>query len=177
MASPDRNAEPDDLPDADVDARWSDIVARLGDVEQAGRSAETGPPQQTGPTTSGPPLPPEPPADPSVTHGEVRASGPRDRPLTPEEEAWDETESHFVPPVPEPVAHRDPLATLTWTVVVAVPVLAVLWVIARAWMPELTAPSWIAPTAGTAFVASVGVLVWRMPHRRDPDDHDPGAVV
>jgi len=30
---------------------------------------------------------------------------------------------------------------------------------------------------GFAFVLSVGLLVWRMPARRDPDDHDDGAVV
>jgi hypothetical protein len=171
MAPSDRNAEPDDLPDADVEARWSDIVARLGDVEQAGRSTTTEPappPALSGPEHSAAPEPPDPGA---------WASGPRDWPASREVDDLDETESHFVPPEPEPVAHRDPLATLTWTVVVAVPVLTVLWVIVRAWLPDLHVPGWVTPTAGAAFVASVAVLVWRMPHRRDPDDHDPGAVV
>ena len=27
------------------------------------------------------------------------------------------------------------------------------------------------------FVAGLGVLIWRMPHQRDPDDDGPGAVV
>jgi hypothetical protein len=172
MAPPDRNAEPDDLPDADVDARWSDIVARLGDVEEAGRTTGAQPIRSDGPDKPAEPTAPIGPA-PSTPY----ADGPRDWPSTPETEAFEEADSHFVPPEPEPVAHRDPLATLTWTIVVAVPVLAVLWVVVQAALPGLSLPAWALPVAGTAFVVSVAVLVWRMPPRRDPDDDDPGAIV
>lgn len=176
MASPNPDAEPDDLPDADVDARWSDIVARLGDVEQSGwtvehvqGSADDG--EAGAASSSEQPAPTEPSAP------VPRPAGPRDWPATPEVEALEEADDHFVPPDPEPVAHRDPLATLAWTVVASVPVLAVLWVILAAMLPDLAVPGWVGPAGGAAFVAAVAVLVWRMPHRRDPEDSDPGAVV
>ncbi|WP_402464778.1 hypothetical protein [Isoptericola aurantiacus] len=168
MASPNRDADPDDLPDADVDARWSDIVARLGDVEEAGRAA---PDAMT--TTD----PERDAVAPRSQRDLPQPSGPRDWPTTPEVEALEEAGSHFVPPEPEPVAHRDPMLTLAWTVAVAMPVLAVLWVVVRAALPGLSVPGWLGPACGGAFVAALAVLVWRMPHRRDPEDHDPGAVV
>ncbi|PRZ03889.1 hypothetical protein BCE75_112108 [Isoptericola sp. CG 20/1183] len=173
MASPNRDAEPDDLPDADVDARWSDIVARLEDVEQSGHTVEAArqpdaqPDAQSGAE----------PADSDAAATPARPSGPRDWPTTPEVEALEEAQDHFVPPDPEPVAHREPLLTLAWTVAVAVPVLTVLGVIVTALLPDLSVPAWVGPAGGGSFVAAIAVLVWRMPHRRDPDDHDPGAVV
>jgi len=39
------------------------------------------------------------------------------------------------------------------------------------------APPALVQAAAGVFVIGVGVLVWRMPHRRDPDDDDTGAVV
>lgn len=170
MASPNRDAEPDDLPDADVDARWSDIVARLGDVEQSGLTVEGAqrPDEQDDDT---PPAGAEHPAAPP------RPSGPRDWPTTPDVEALEEAEDHFVPPEPEPVAHRSPLFTLSWTVAVAVPVLTVVGVVVTALVPDLPVPGWVGPAGGGAFLAAIAVLVWRMPHRRDPEDTDPGAVV
>ncbi|GAA1987450.1 hypothetical protein GCM10009718_26180 [Isoptericola halotolerans] len=177
MASPNRDAEPDDLPDADVDARWSDIVARLGDVEQSRFVVE-----DAGTTTepTGRPEPAEP-ADASRPPGEtpapVQPAGPRDWATTPEVEALEEAEDHFVPPDPDLVAHREPLLALAWTVAVAVPVLTVVAVILRAMLPELEVPGWVGPAGGGSFLAAIAVLVWRMPHRRDPEDHDPGAVV
>ena len=168
MASPNRDAEPDDLPDADVDARWSDIVARLGDVEQSGFVVE----DAERPARSDDDTPP--PADPPVAS---LSSGPRDWPTTPEVEALEEADDHFVPPEPEPVAHRDPLLTLAWTVAVAVPVLTVVGVVVVAMLPDLRVPGWLGPAGGGAFLAAVAALVWRMPHRRDPDDDGPGAVV
>ncbi|WP_278234655.1 hypothetical protein [Isoptericola sp. AK164] len=188
MASSNRDADPDDLPDADVDARWTDIVARLSDVEQSGRdvarSTPTGPRGEdaegnddAGDADAGD-------ADDTTATPEVaapspapRAPGPRDWPASPEVERLEETESHFVPPDPAPIGQRDPLLTLAWTVVVAVPVLTVLSVVLRAALAELSVPGWLGPAAGAAFVAAVAVLVWRMPNRRDPEDDDPGAVV
>jgi hypothetical protein len=168
MASPNRDAEPDDLPDADVDARWSDIVARLDDVEQSGFVVDDAE-RPVGSDDASPPS-----ADPPVAS---RPTGPRDWPTTPEVEALEEAEDHFVPPEPEPVAHRDPLLTLAWTVAVAVPVLTVVGVVVTALLPELTVPGWVGPAGGGSFLAAIAVLVWRMPHRRDPDDDGPGAVV
>jgi hypothetical protein len=168
MASPNRDAEPDDLPDADVDARWSDIVARLGDVEQSGSVVEDAD-RPAGSDDAAPA-----PVDPPVAS---RSVGPRDWPTTPETEALEEAEDHFVPPDPEPVAHRDPLLTLAWTVTVAVPVLTVVGVVVGAMLPALSVPGWVGPAGGGAFLAALAVLVWRMPHRRDPEDDGPGAVV
>ena len=39
------------------------------------------------------------------------------------------------------------------------------------------APTALVQAAAALFVVGVGVLLWRMPHRRDPDDDDTGAVV
>ncbi|NNU28560.1 hypothetical protein [Isoptericola sediminis] len=176
MASSNRDADPDDLPDADVDARWTDIVARLGDVEQSGR--DLGRPEETDRRTgSEAGTDPEPADDDAPSTPVARAAGPRDWPASPEVEALEETESHFVPPDPGPITHRDPLLTLAWTVVVAVPVLTVLSVVLRAMLAQLVVPGWLGPAAGGAFVAAVAVLVWRMPARRDPEDDGPGAVV
>jgi hypothetical protein len=69
------------------------------------------------------------------------------------------------------------LLTLAWTLVVGVPVLTVVLVIVRALVPALSVPSWLGPTGGGLFLAAVAVLIWRMPHRRDADDHGNGAVV
>jgi hypothetical protein len=174
MAPIDRGADPDDLPDADVDARWSDIVARLGDLEDPRRDAGPAADADTGTEAEVPPAPdPSTDAAPPATV----AAGPRDWPTTPGAEALEAEESHFVPPDPGPITDREPLTTLAWTVVVAVPLLVVLRVVVGAFAPGLVLPGWLTPTAGLLFLAGVGVLVWRMPHRRDPDDTDPGAVV
>lgn len=169
MASPNRDAEPDDLPDAVIDARWSDIVARLDDVEQSGFTVEAAEQPVSRDSSAS--------ADDEEATSPQRPSGPRDWPTTPQVEALEEAEDHFVPPDPEPVAHRSPLLTLAWTVAVAIPVLTVVGVVVTALLPNLSVPGWLGPAGGGSFVAAVAVLVWRMPHRRDPDDHDPGAVV
>lgn len=168
MAPNDRGADPDDLPDADVDARWSDIVARLGDLQE---------PREEPDAPADDPSGLEPTADPAAAPRVVQAAGPRDWPTTPGSEAFEEAASHFVPPDPGPLTGREPLTTLAWTIVVVVPLLVVLRVVVGAFVPDLALPGWLTPTAGLAFLAGVGVLVWRMPHRRDPDDSGPGAVV
>jgi hypothetical protein len=149
------------LADAVVEERWADIVGRLAEVE----------PRWTDDDAA---VLPEarleaPPA--------ARLEGPRDWPVTPEVEALDEADGHFTPPEPEPVLSRDPLLTLAWTVLVGVPVLTVLGVLVRAMAPSLALPSWLGALGGVSFALAVAVLVWRMPHHRDPDDQDPGAVV
>ncbi|GGM37452.1 hypothetical protein ACFQBY_17710 [Promicromonospora citrea] len=112
------------------------------------------------------------------TAAEVRRpTGPRDWPLTPEAEALEEAESHFTPPEPPPLLSRDPLLTMAWSFVVGVPVLAVIGMILSAAVPALDIPPLLGQIGLGLFVAGLGVLIWRMPHQRDPDDDGPGAVV
>lgn len=85
--------------------------------------------------------------------------------------AVEEAEDHFDPPDPGPVLGGDPLLTMAWIVVVGVPILLMVAVIA--WR-EI--PTWVLQAAGAAFLAGVGLLLWRMPRDRE-DDAGPGAVV
>ncbi|MBL0886578.1 hypothetical protein [Myceligenerans indicum] len=181
-----------ELPDETVDARFADLVASLGDL---GTSA-TGPATRTSlPDASDPRITPKGAGDPheagddpgptapagdagSPTAPPARASGPRDWPVTPEVEALEEAESHFTPPEPEPLlSDKDPLLTMAWIAVAGIPVLALLSVIAVAAIPALHIPALVGQVALGLFVAGLGVLLWRMPHHRDPEDDDPGAVV
>jgi len=102
----------------------------------------------------------------------VQPTRPRDWPAGPEVEDLEDQESHFVPPEPPPVLGRDPLLNLAWGLVGAAPlVVLVLLVVVRPF------PALVGQVAGAAFLAGLGILLWRMPHRRDEDDDDPGAVV
>ena len=150
---------PDDEADPrDFDARWAEIVADLGEPEGVDLPEE----QAT------------PPAAHVVRAADERTLSGRDWGGTDQidaaEEAVDEQE-HFVPPDPGPVMGTDPLRVLTWAVAVGVPVLYVILLVA--WHDP---PGWLAPVAGVLLLAAVAVLVWRMPHRRDPDS-DSGAMV
>jgi hypothetical protein len=89
-----------------------------------------------------------------------------------EAEAAVDAEEHFVPPDPGPVLGGDPLLTMAWFAAAGMPVF--LLVVLVAWRD---APAALVQAAAVVFVIGIGVLVWRMPHRRDPDDHDTGAVV
>lgn len=157
-----------ELPDADVEARWADLVEQLGELEAPDVDREEPDAQTEGSGSA---------RDASSAHVVLPAPGPRDWPVTPEVEALEDAESHFTPPDPGPVLSRTPLLTLAWVVVVAVPVLTVVGVIVRALVPSLAVPGWVGPAGGLAFLGAVGVLVWQMPHRRDPDDPGNGAVV
>lgn len=102
----------------------------------------------------------------------VRAAGPRDRSVTPELEELEEEQSHFDPPEPGTLLGRDPVKNLAWTVVALVPLAALASLLFWQRVPAVAFQ-----VAGALFVAALGVLVWRMPSHRDPDDTDPGAVV
>ena len=157
------------IEDAEVEARWADIVAQLAELDD---DAQTGDAPTT-PTAADPSAPQSSPG-----HVVARTEGPRDWPATPDVEALEEAEYHFTPPDPGPVlTSRDPLATLAWAGAVGIPLLAVAALIVRSFLTTLLIPSWIGPTAVLLFLAAVAVLVWRMPQRRDPSDHDDGAVV
>ncbi len=151
--------------DPEFDARWQDIVARLGDLsvpvdgpsKDVASDPAPGEPGQSDDTT-----PPDPSrtSDPSLSDPRAWAPDP----------AFDEAEDHFEPPEPEPVLGGDPLLTLAWIVVLAVPVLTIISLVAA---PQV--PTFVLQGAGLAFLAALGLLLWRMPH--DRDDDDPGAVV
>lgn len=96
-------------------------------------------------------------------------AGPSDpRAWAPDPKA-EEAENHFVPPDPGPVLGGDPLLTMAWTVVAAVPLLMLVSVVWRA------VPTIVLQGAGACFVVAIGLLLWRMP--RDHEDDGPGAVV
>lgn len=175
----------------DLDSQWADIVARLGDLGGAAGDPPAPAPHPRPPAADGDhpgetpgtrtirpagagPRPRDPAGPPSRPEGDVGAAA--EGPAAPR--AWapdpevEEAEDHFVPPDPGPVLGGDPLLSMAWVLVVAVPVLLVVAIIA--WRDV---PAWVLQVAGAGFVAAVGLLVWRMPHRRDPDDDDPGAVV
>ncbi len=85
--------------------------------------------------------------------------------------AVEEAEDHFTPPDPGPVLGGDPLLTLAWSAVVGVPLLLMVAVVAWRSIPAV-----VLQAAGVAFLAGVGLLLWRMPRDRD-SDAGPGAVV
>lgn len=194
----DLTPEPDELADETVDARFADLVASLGDLGAgpATRTSLPDPSDRHGPRQSGSPAAGDdvvqPPDDdrPFGAQGEIpegrslppgvgrRPAGPRDWPVTPEVEALEEADSHFTPPEPEPLLNdKDPLLTMAWIAVAGIPVLALITVIAVAAIPAFSIPALVGQVALGLFVAGLGVLLWRMPHRRDPEDDDPGAVV
>ncbi len=173
-----------DGPD-DVDARWAEIVAELGELDEHADlddptdgdlppDGDVPPPRRRRADDAGPdagrggrvvrPAAPAPDDEP-------RAEPPGPRSWVPDPDV-DEAENHFVPPDPGPVLGGSPLLTLAWVAVAGLPVLAI--VAALVWRDI---PMVVLQTAAVLFLAGVGVLLWRMPHRRDPDDDDPGAVV
>jgi len=172
---PDDDRPHDPEKDLDVDARWAGIVAELGELSDLGTDDGPAAPQDA--QGEGTPGSQDPRRGRDVLGSVpvapwVQPPGPRDWPTTPDVEAMEEAESHFVPPDPPLVLGRDPLLTMAWSVVVGVPVvLLVLLVVARPF------PVLVAQVGGIAFLAALAVLLWRMPHRRDDDDRGPGAVV
>jgi hypothetical protein len=188
----DPDGEPDDgardeeqgtARDAEVDREWREIVARLRAEDTHGRvgddtrgpvGTEGAPPPATEPPTEPPtdqrhPTPQTPSARPSRPPGTPSSStDPRAWSVDPEVE---EQDTHFRPPDPGPVLGGDPLLTMAWAAVVVAPVLFLLSV--TLWR---SAPQVLLQIAAAFFVGGLGVLLWRMPHRRDDDD-GPGAVV
>jgi len=153
----------------DVDAQWRDIVTRLGDLEappgerrrRAGdvRPGEQGPGARTVRPAGEPRAPEDVTAEPDAYRG-----------WSPDPEV-EEAEDHFQPPDPGPVLGGDPLLTMAWAVAIGVPLLLLAAVVVWQAVPAL-----VLQVGGVAFVAAVGLLVWRMPHR-DDEDRGPGAVV
>ncbi|MFI2751896.1 hypothetical protein ACGIF2_00500 [Cellulomonas sp. P22] len=165
----DASAEDSVAPVPTDEERWAAIVAELGELDQ-------GAPQ--GPAVTYPVAPWV--SDPRVVRA---ANDAADEPSVTgrdwdgtrqidEAEALVDEDEHFVPPDPGPVLGGDPLLTMAWLAAGGMPVL--LLVIVIAWQG---APSALIQAAGVVFLLGVGVLVWRMPNRRDDADDDTGAVV
>jgi len=184
---PTAGVPPDGLPDhapsapSDDDV-WAAIVADLGDLEGYEDPPGTAEPEVAPPAAaSGLSFPVAPwVADrrvvrPAQEPREPRELSGRDWDGTSQiddAEATVDSEEHFVPPDPGPVLGGDPLLTMAWFAAVGVPIF--LLVVLVAWRD---APLALVQAAAGVFVVGIGVLVWRMPHRRDPDDDDTGAVV
>lgn len=153
--TPGPDDEQDPTSDADdVDARFAEITASLGDLTVPPADAEER--RSEGPADPAPPdaaPPPEP--------------GPRDYVVQ------DDDEDGYTPPEPEPLSTGDPVVAIGWVAVLAPLVLVLVYLMLWRGMPAA-----LLGLAGVAFVLGVGVLVWRMPSRRSPeDDDDNGAVV
>ena len=158
MAGPTwEGADRGDSRDDDLDAQWAELTARLGELR----------------------LPPEQPSAPSPPDAQRAdhplAPGPRDYSPGPhtedEPDAGRDLVDGFHPPDPDPLDQAEPVLVLGWVAVLAG--VAVILLSVFTWR---TAPGVVWLVASAAVAVGVGVLLWRMPARREPDDDD-GAVV
>lgn len=164
----DRRDDPDD-----VDARFAELVASLEEVPEIPDAPVTGDDTRDEPADDGPGRG----TGPGLTYPVAPwvAAGPRDWDGTAQidgAEAIVDGGDVFVPPDPGPVMGNDPLVTMAWLAAAGIP--ALTFILFLFWR---TAPPVIFQAGGIVCLAGVAVLLWRMPARRDPDDHDPGAVV
>ncbi|WP_250445361.1 hypothetical protein [Actinotalea sp. C106] len=172
---------PADAPDpTDVQTRWEEIVAQLGDLDVDATQDPTRPAEATAPgdgsqppsgRRAAPPTGASPGDTPSDEQGAAvpAPTGPRAWSLDP---AVEEAEEHFTPPEPGPVLAGDPLLTMAWVAALGVPVLVLLGIVLWRDMPTV-----LLQVAAAVFAVGLGVLVWRMPHERGDDDRGDGAVV
>jgi hypothetical protein len=160
-SEPDDEREPTPEPD-DIDVRFAEITASLGDL--------TVPPADGthARLDEGPDTPEHGPRGRGPAPSSEVSEPPDDEPG----EDADDDEPGFVPEEPAPMTGGDPVLVVGWVGLVGS--VAVVLVYLMIWRGM---PGALVGLAGVAFVLSVGVLVWRLPGRRDPDDHDDGAVV
>lgn len=155
MAGPTR--EPGgNVPDDDLDAKWAELTARLGELRL--------PPAREDPAPSSS----SPPPDPAVP-------GPRDYSTAPETDDDDparDVVDGFQAPDPDPFTRAEPVLVLAWVGVLGG--IAVMLLCVLAWR---AAPGVVWLLAVAALAIGTGLLLWRMPARRDTDDYDDGAVV
>lgn len=177
---------PDDgdrAPDDELADRWNEIVTELGELDQMADPPDR-PGTATDPTGTTDPAGPAGPAvtypvAPWVTAGygdrERRELSGRDWEGTDQIDAAEaevDDQEHFVPPDPGPILGGDPLLSMAWLGAAGIPI--ALLVVIVAWRD---APTFLLQVAGVVFALCCLLLVWRLPHRRDASDDDPGAVV
>lgn len=148
-AEPEGDGTRDGLGPQEVEEAWAEIVSDLGSLPSDA-------------VDDAPPAPATTPGDePPVVD-----------PIDADPRGWvADDDDEFEPPDPGPVLGGDPLLTLAWVGAVAPPLL--LMAVVVLWQ---SVPTLVLQVAGVVFLAGLGVLVWRMPARRDHDD-GPGAVV
>lgn len=171
-----RNADagdgPSDFDDDAIDDAWAEIVAELTSEDPAEPGDSGDSPVQLASGTEPRDRGPEPrdwglePPRPGVT-----STGPRDTAPDDDADDDDDDERGYIPPDPGPILDGDPLLTLAWAGAVGAPV-AILLLLLWPGAPQL-----LLQALGAVFLVSFSALIWRMPHRRDEDDQDPGAVV
>jgi hypothetical protein len=155
----------------EFDRRWRELAERL--------SAEM-PPSEPSVTSGfasldgldgldgpdGPDSAAGPPPDAGAWVSEpIALGGPRD---------WEEREppeEHFVPPEPPPVTASEPLLVIAWTAVVGGLLTLAAYVVLQLDLPVI-----VPRACAVAVAAGIGLLLWRMPHKRE-DPEDPGAQV
>jgi hypothetical protein len=171
-----------DRPDRDeIAERWAEIIADLGPLDADEHADDPDPDPVPDPDRSPDAgASPEPGAGPAVTYPVAPWVSARPVPREPSGRDWtaDDVEAdlddrdHFIPPEPGPVLGGDPLLTMAWLGAAGIPIgLLVVLIVWR------DAPVVLMQAAGVVFLLSCGLLIWRMPHRRDDDHSGPGAVV
>ena len=176
MAGPNREGdppgEPRELDDAAFAARWAELTASLGELAVPPPERPGATPDEPGPDRSGPgdvlgDGHPVRPADPPGARV-VRPAAPGPRDYVPDED----DDEGYEPPEPEPLTHADPAVTLGWVATIGAVVLGV--VLSVVWRPV---PEEVLGALALVLAGGVGLLLWRMPARRDRDDRSDGAVV
>lgn len=177
MAGPNREGDPPgELDDAAVAARWAELTASLGELAVPPPERPGPTPDEPGPDRSVPGDVPgdvpgeEIPARPADLPGArvVRPAAPGPRDYVPDED----DDEGYEPPEPEPLTHADPAVTLGWVATIGAVVLGV--VLSVVWRPV---PDGVLGALALVLAGGVGLLLWRMPARRDRDDRSDGAVV
>lgn len=160
MAQLPRGDRPEPDEPEDIEAKWQELTARLGELKLPPDAEDDQ--QAEGPDAEGPKTEP-------AEAGEHRARplGPRDYA---EDEDLGEEAERFVPP--EPVVLRDarPLLVVSWCVLLGG--LALLLAKVLVWQ---SAPGIVVVCAGAAVVLGTVLLIWQLPNERGSDDD--GAVV
>jgi hypothetical protein len=189
---------PDDRPgDGDLgtgldDPRWRAAAADLDALDLLRDGPDTAPERQQPPPAAPrvPPLPPLSHPDPRPASRHAPRPLPRRDGAAPHLETHEERLAriereveravhgadggHYVPPEPPPIPRPVGLASrAAWTSVLLGPVLLLLC--ALLWRDST--PEWVLGTLVVAVVAGFTYLVWRLPHSRDRDDPDDGAIV
>lgn len=176
--SPSSNSRDGDDRRVDVEAAWADIVARWNadDPAVGAWPASEDTDDDIGPRPSDPPVDhPEPRGDADAAEdwgtvpSHVGGDAAREAAMA---EPEDEDTEGYVPPEPPPLPRGDLFTVLSWTGVLGAPLFFLIT--ALFWR---TVPQILIVVAVAAFIAGFVALVLRMPDRRDPDDHDDGAVI